>query len=32
MRATRAEAFTAYGGLKLVAVPRPTLADGRVLV
>ncbi len=32
MRAMRAESFTGYGGLKLVEVPRPTLADGRVLV
>ena len=32
MRAMRAEAFIGYGGVKLVEVPRPTLADGRVLV
>src|SRR5215510_247282 len=32
MRAMRAESFTRYGGLKLVEVPRPTLADGGVLV
>src|SRR2546422_11682713 len=32
MRAMRAEAFTGYGGLKLVEVPRPRRADGRVLV
>ena len=32
MRAMRAESFTGYGGLKLVDVPRPTLAAGRVLV
>ena len=32
MRAMRAESFTGYGGLKLVEVPRPTPADGRVLV
>jgi NADPH:quinone reductase-like Zn-dependent oxidoreductase len=32
MRAMRAESFTGYGGLKLVEVPRPTLAAGRVLV
>jgi len=32
MRAMRAESFTGYEGLKLVGVPRPTLADGRVLV
>src|SRR5438876_5026989 len=32
MRATRAESFTGYGGLKLVEVPRPRRADGRVLV
>ena len=32
MRAMRAESFTGYGGLKLVEVPRPRGADGRVLV
>src|SRR6266852_6244402 len=32
MRAMRAESFTGYGGLKLVEVPRPPVADGRVLV
>jgi NADPH2:quinone reductase len=32
MRAMRAESFTGYGGLKLVEVPRPSRADGRVLV
>src|SRR5260370_954366 len=32
MRAMRAESFTGYGGLKLVEVPRPHRADGRVLV
>jgi len=32
MRAMRAESFTGYGGLKLVEVPRPALAAGRVLV
>jgi NADPH:quinone reductase len=32
MRAMRAESFTAYGGLKLVEVPRPRRAGGRVLV
>src|SRR5256886_10678555 len=32
MRAMRAESFTGYGGLKLVEVPRPRRADGRVLV
>src|SRR5258708_13684606 len=32
MRAMRAESFTGYGGLKLVEVPRPRAADGRVLV
>src|SRR3989475_4288144 len=32
MRAARAESFTGYGGLKLVEVPRPRRADGRVLV
>ena len=32
MRAMRAESFTGYGGLKLVDVPRPTSAVGRVLV
>ena len=28
----QAESFTGYGGLKLVEVPRPTLAAGRALV
>src|SRR3989475_3546291 len=32
MRAMRAKSFTGYGGLKLVEVPRPRRADGRVLV
>jgi len=32
MRAMRAESFTGYGELKLVEVPRPRRADGRVLV
>jgi len=32
MRAMRAESFIGYGGLKLVELPRPTLAAGRVLV
>ena len=32
MRAMRAESFTGYGSLKLVEVPRPRGADGRVLV
>ena len=32
MRAMRAESFIGYGGLKLVEVPRPTSAAGRVLV
>jgi NADPH2:quinone reductase len=32
MRAMQAESFTGYGGLKLVEVPGPTLAPGRVLV
>jgi NADPH2:quinone reductase len=32
MRAMRAESFAEYGGLKLVEVPRPRRADGRVLV
>jgi NADPH:quinone reductase len=32
MRAMRAESFTGYGGLKLVEIPKPILADGRVLV
>lgn len=32
MRAMRAESFTGYASLKLVEVPRPSLADGRVLV
>src|SRR5882762_3492518 len=32
MRAMRAESFTGYEGLKLVEMPRPRRADGRVLV
>jgi NADPH2:quinone reductase len=32
MRAMRAESFTGYGGLKLVEIPRPRSAEGRVLV
>jgi NADPH2:quinone reductase len=32
MRAMRAESFTGYGALKQVDVPRPSGADGRVLV
>src|SRR6266700_7295147 len=32
MRAMRAESFTGYGELKLVELPRPRRADGRVLV
>ena len=32
MRAVRAESFTGYGDLKLVEVPRPRGAEGRVLV
>jgi len=32
MRAMRAESFTGYGGLKLLEVPRPHRANGRVLV
>jgi len=32
MRAMRAEAFTGYGGLKLVEVPRSTLTAGGVFV
>src|SRR5258708_6787481 len=32
MRTMRAESFTGYRGLKLVEVPRPRRADGRVLV
>jgi NADPH:quinone reductase len=32
MRAMRAESFAGYGALKLVEVPRPTFAYGRVLV
>src|SRR5271170_3008017 len=32
MRAMRAEAFSGYGGLKLVELPKPVTADGRVLV
>jgi NADPH:quinone reductase len=32
MRAMRAETFSGYGGLKLVELPKPVTADGRVLV
>jgi NADPH2:quinone reductase len=32
MKAMRAESFTGYRGLKLVEMPRPRRADGRVLV
>ena len=32
MRAMRAESFTGYGALKLVEIPKPVLADGKVLV
>ena len=32
MKAMRTESFTGYGALKLVEVPRPRGADGRVLV
>ncbi len=32
MRAMRAESFTGYEALKLVEIPKPALADGRVLV
>jgi NADPH2:quinone reductase len=32
MRAMRAETFSGYGGLKLVELPKPATADGRVLV
>src|SRR5712691_789765 len=32
MKAMRAESFTGYGALKLVEVPKPVLAHGRVLV
>jgi NADPH:quinone reductase-like Zn-dependent oxidoreductase len=32
MRAIRAESFTGYKGLKLVEVPAPRRADGRVLI
>jgi NADPH:quinone reductase-like Zn-dependent oxidoreductase len=32
MKAMRAESFIGYGGLKLVEIPRPALAEGRVLV
>ena len=32
MRAMRADSFTGYGGLKLVDLPKPVVADGRVLV
>jgi NADPH2:quinone reductase len=32
MKAMRAESFTGYGALKLVEVPRPRAAAGRLLV
>ena len=32
MRAMRAEKFSGYDGLKLVELPKPVIADGRVLV
>jgi NADPH:quinone reductase len=32
MRAMRADSFTGYRGLKLAEIPKPVLADGRVLV
>ena len=32
MHAVRAERFSGYDGLKLVAIPKPTASDGRVLV
>src|SRR5229473_5696579 len=32
MRAMRAESFTGYEGLKLVDLPKPAVADGRVLL
>jgi NADPH2:quinone reductase len=32
MRAMRAEGFSGYKDLKLVEIPKPTVADGRVLV
>src|SRR5580692_4168717 len=32
MRAMRAETFSGYGGLKMVELPKPLAADGRVLV
>src|SRR6266446_2606829 len=32
MRAMRAESFTGYGALKLVEIPKPISADGRVRV
>src|ERR1700704_6157267 len=32
MRAMRADSFTGYRGLKLTEIPKPVLADGRVLV
>ena len=32
MRAMRAEKFSGYAGLKLVDLPRPALADGKVLL
>jgi len=32
MRAMRAEQFSGYEGLKLVELPKPAVADGKVLV
>src|SRR5258705_12809736 len=32
MGAMRADSFPGYGGLKLVDLPKPVVADGRVLV
>jgi NADPH2:quinone reductase len=32
MRAMRAEQFSGYEALKLVELPKPTVADGKVLV
>jgi NADPH2:quinone reductase len=32
MRAMKADKFSGYEGLKLVALPKPTISDGKVLV
>ena len=32
MRAMRAETFSGYEGLKLIELPKPAVADGKVLV